>query len=171
MLFRTSLVWMVFVGIGISSSSILGQEATQKKEANAPRKEGNKNADPAKDEPKKLPMKVTANGLEFEVAASKMNGTNWELQLDVVCPEANSNLRITLAKAYTEDGKVYTAAFRPLSKDKISTDLPLGQKVRVKVNMGPIPANVNKLTTVELTCSGTRKASYPITFKNVTVER
>jgi hypothetical protein len=147
----------------IDSSAVEGKRPEDKK-TESPKKDGDKK------EAKKLP-KVSAGGLDFTIISSKINGQNWELLLEVVSPEKNGDVQILAGKGYTEEGKTYSAEFRPLSKNRIQAKLPLEQKVQVKVNMGPLPEKVTKLTTVELTCSSVRKPNYTVTFKDVAVER
>lgn len=134
------------------------------------KKDGEKKTETKPD--KKPVLKVEAEGLEYELTGAKVNNQNLELSLSVVSPSVATTLQVQAASAYTEDGKVYSAKFRALSKEAIRAKMPVGQKVQVKVNLGTIPDGVKALSTIELQCSGgKKKGSYNVVFKNVAVER
>jgi len=109
--------------------------------------------------------KTSQNGVDFEVISSKMSGNNWEVTLSAFTEEGNKRVRFTKSRALTEDGKTYENQFLKMK----GLNLPLGQRIQIKLDLGPLPASVNKLATVELQDFFAKgKATV---FKNVRVDR
>jgi hypothetical protein len=159
------LVFLSIASLLVACLPTLEGRDKKKKDPDAAKKDDDKKPDD-----KKPQLKATVNGLEFEVVKSKINGNNWEMSVAVVSPDGDTTLRVSAARAYTDDGKVFAVKFGAFNKKSPSTKVPAGQKVQMQVSMGQIPNSVKMLSTVEVDFAGKKKNTVA-KFKNVAVER
>jgi len=131
------------------------------------KKESGKSAAMGKDDTKKGLPRTTVDGVAFQVLSSKVNGANWELSLAVLSENADKVTRVEAMRALTEEGQEFGRKL-PLNKQ---VNLPLGQKVQMKLNLGPLPKTISALSTVELHCVGKGGVSYVVVFKDLPIER
>ena len=87
------------------------------------------------------------------------------MKLLLTSADADKITRVEKTVSITEEGKTFNRKL-PFMK---SISVPLGQKIQFKVDLGPIPDSVTKLSTVELHCVGKGGVSNVVVFKNVTI--
>ena len=110
---------------------------------------------------------ITIDGVAYEVLSSKMEGNNWELTLLAFTEEVNKIVQFRKTRSITEDGKTYEKDYLM----RTATKLPDGQKIQIKLDMGPLPASVSKIARVELDDISVKKGSKSMVLKNVKVDR
>jgi cell division protein FtsB len=120
--------------------------------------------DPAK---KDEVLKTTADGVDYEILSSKMNGKAWELTIAATSKEGEKKVLFEKFRAFTDDGKVIDIR-SGLMKEPLT--LPEGATVQTTITLNGPLANSKKVTQIELHQNDKAKKD-SVVFKNVPLAR
>lgn len=116
-------------------------------------------------------LRTSANGIDYELASSRMNGRVWELTLKATKKSGNrGSVVLWRLQATTEDGKEFQLPPGKVTYQQIL--LTMGKPVEIKIAMCTLPPTARKLARVVITDhqSAFGKGAEPIVFKDVPIE-